>query len=178
MLFGLRDAFAKQQIPCEFKVFSYYVERDAEIADQFTDITVHPGHPKHIVFGLLPWMLVRKLSRSLVPRRWSEHIDALDQCDAVLAIGGTTFADSMLYKVPWNVLAALPGYMLGKPTLFLSQTMGPTRKWFNRVCARWTLKRAVSVHGRGRESTERVEELGLTNCRYAPDLSFPMFVPD
>jgi len=178
MLLGLRDAFHKQEVPCELRVFSYYPERDAKIADQFDDVSVHPGHPKHIAFGLVPWIIMSKISMSLVPKKWREPIQALKECDAVLAIGGTTFADSMQFKVPWNVLAALPGYMLGKPTVFLSQTMGPTRKWFNRFCARWTLKRAAAIHGRGRESADWVQKLGLTNCVYKPDLSFPMIVPD
>jgi polysaccharide pyruvyl transferase WcaK-like protein len=177
MLLGLRDAFAKQQIPCELKVFSFYPDRDAKIAGQFPDVSVHPGHPKHIAFALVPWIIISKISMSLVPKKWRQHIQALKDCDAVLAVGGTTFADSMQFKVPWNVLAALPGYMLGKRTIFLSQTMGPTRSWFNRLCARWTLKRAVAVHGRGRESTDWVQKLKIPNCEYKPDLSFPMVVP-
>jgi len=78
--------------------------------------------------------------------------------------------------VPWNVLAALPGYMLGRPTVFVSQTMGPFNKWLNRIQAKWTLRRAAAVHGRGRPSAENVRQLGI-NAVYRPDLSFPMHVP-
>lgn len=178
MLLGLIDSFQKSSIDTEFAVFSYYPQQDTKIAQNMKNITVHPGHPKHIFFQLLPLIILSKILPFLVPKKWKNHIAAIKDCDAVLLIGGTTFADSMLFKVPWNTLAALPGYFLKKETVFLSQTIGPNRKWINRLFARWTLSRAKQVHGRGRVSEDWAHSLKIPNVSYQPDLSFSLIVPD
>lgn len=177
MFLGLRDAMTAAGVDAHFSVFSYYPKRDAAIADRMGNVSVHPGHPKHLIV-LLPMIVLRAILPILVPAKWKAHIQALRDADAILMIGGTTFADSMLYKVPWNVLAALPGYWLRRKTIFLSQTMGPLVNPLNRMAARWTLRRAAQVHGRGRQSERLVRESGITNVTYRPDLSFPMAVPD
>ena len=178
MFLGLRDAFAAADIDARFAVFSYYPKRDAAIASAMDNVSVHPGHPKDIAFTLLPMIVLGRVLPFLVPTKWKQHIETLRTSDAILMIGGTTFEDSMLFKVPWNLLAALPGYLLGRPTIFLSQTMGPLRSRFNRWAARWTLRRAVAVHGRGRHSERWIREIGIDNCIYRPDLSFPMHTPE
>jgi colanic acid/amylovoran biosynthesis protein len=177
MFLGLRDAFAAAKIDVHFALFSYYPKRDAAIASRMDNVSVYAGHPKDIV-ALLPMILLQKVFAFLVPARWKRSIEALRECDGILLVGGTTFEDSMLYKVPWNLLAALPGYWLGRKTLFLSQTIGPVENVLNRVAARWTLGRAVAVHGRGRRSAEWVQRIGVANCSYQPDLSFSMFTPN
>lgn len=177
MLLGLRDAFATAGIAVELEVFSYYPRQDAAVAQELGNVTVHPGHPKHLAFQCLPAILLGKVLPFAVPAGWRRHIARLRQCDGVLLIGGTTFADSMLYKVPWNVLAALPGYLLGRPTVFLSQTVGPLRGKLNRAAARWTLRRAHGVHGRGRDSERWVRAVAPQRATYRPDLSFSMRVP-
>jgi len=178
MFLGLRDAFAAAEIDARFAVFSYYPKRDTAIASNMDNVSIHPGHPKDIAFKLLPMIVLGRVFPFLVPAKWRRHIETLRECDAVLMIGGTTFEDSMLFKVPWNVLAALPGYLLRRPTVFLSQTMGPLKSRLNRCAARWTLKRAVAVHGRGRHSERWIRSIGITHCAYRPDLSFAMFTPD
>jgi len=148
------------------------------LAADMPNVSVHQGHPKDLAFKLLPLIVLNAVLPFLVPARWKEHIRKLRESDVALLIGGTTFADSMLFKVPWNLLAALPAYWLGRPVIFLSQTVGPTEKWANRVMAKWTLKRAVESHGRGRQSEKWLRQLGLDNVTYRPDLSFSMHVPD
>ena len=173
MLLGLRDAFADAGIDAHFHVFSYYPRRDADVAASMPNVSVHPGHPKHLAFGLLPAMRAGRLA----PASWRRHVAALDSCDVALCMGGTTFADSMGYKVPWNVLAAMPGLGRGKPVAFLSQTLGPFEKLANRRAAKWTLGRAAAVHGRGRTSTENARGIGIDGAVYRPDLSFTMRLP-
>lgn len=176
MFLGLRDSFLAAGVEAEFAVFSYYYERDSKIAESFDGVTVHRGHPKELAFGLLPRMVLRAIVPSYRGGSYAADLSAMRDTDIVVLVGGTTFADSMLYKVPWNVLAALPAIMLGKPMVFLSQTMGPLKSLSNRVLARWTLKRASQVHGRGDTSTDYIRGIGL-EAETWPDLSFPMVVP-
>ncbi|HEX5133008.1 MAG TPA: polysaccharide pyruvyl transferase family protein [Candidatus Krumholzibacteria bacterium] len=176
MLLGLRDAFHTAGVDAHFSVFSYYPKRDAAIAAGMSDVSVHAGHPKHILV-LLPMIVLRAILPALVPSSWKRDVDALRDSDGILLVGGTTFEDSMLYKVPWNLLAALPGYWLRRPTVFLSQTIGPVRHPLNRMLARWTLSRARDVHGRGRRSDAWVHKIGVEHASYQPDLSFAMAVP-
>jgi len=177
MLTGLRDAFEASNTPVSIAVFSYYPNRDAQLAAAEPDMTVHPGHPKNLAFQLIPSILLYKISPGLVPASLKLHVESLAESDVVLLVGGTTFADSMLFKMPWNILATLPAYLLKKKTLFLSQTLGPFNKPINRIGAKETLKRAFAVHGRGRASAEHVRKLGISQSEYRPDLSFTMKVP-
>jgi colanic acid/amylovoran biosynthesis protein len=178
MFLGLCDAFRAAGVPARFELFSYYPARDRRAAKDLEDVEVHAGHPVDIAFRLLPAILMMRWLPGLVPGSTRRSVEALKQCDAVLLVGGTTFADSMLYKVPWNVLAALPAVWLGKRFLFLSQTIGPLRRAANRWAARWTLGRADAVHGRGHTSAGWVERAGIRNGRRRCDLSFSMSVPD
>lgn len=178
MAWGLMDAFAHANIAVDFAVFSYYPGRDRELAAEVgRELTVHPGHPKHLAFQLIPLIVLHKLLPRAVPTSWKIHIRALQSADVVLLVGGTTFADSMLFKVPWNVLAALPAFLLGRPVVFASQTLGPARQRLNRFAARWTLRRSAEVHGRGPVSTLFAANLEGVNATYRPDLSFAMQVP-
>ena len=178
MLLGLRDAFAKAGIDARFAVFSYYPERDGNVAGELENVTVHPGHPRDIFFKLLPGLLLSTFVRRFVPAVWRGHIQVLRDSDAVLLVGGTTFCDTMLFKVPWNVLAALPAYWLHRPTVFLSQTVGPCRNMLNRLAARWALARALEVHARGRQSAEWCQSVGVSRHCYSPDLSFSLAIPE
>lgn len=176
MFIGLRDAVARAGVAARFAVFSYYPKRDAGIAASLENVSVHPGHPKDILV-LLAFLLLSGALPALVPARWRRALDALRESDVVLLVGGTTFEDSMLYKVPWNVLAALPAYWLRRPVVFLSQTIGPLENPLNRAAARWTFHRAAAVHARGRRSESWVRRIGVENCTYQPDLSFSMSTP-
>lgn len=176
MLLGLMDCFKSAGRAVEWEVFSYYPDRDAEIAKSMEGVRVHPGHPRDLLFSVIPAQFLRSFG---IRRggRTGAAVEALKECDAALIMGGTTFADSMLYKVPWNILAAVPGYLAKRPIFFLSQTIGPFANALNRWSAQATLSRATVVHGRGRTSVDFAKALGLKNVQYEPDLSFGMEVP-
>ena len=177
MIFGLIDGCAGEDPPVEISVFSYYPHADAPIAEKLNGVAVHPGHPVDLAFGLLPFLALSRITPRLVPSSWRAGVACIENCHVVAILGGTTFADSMLYKVLWNVLAALPAYLLGKPTFFLSQTIGPMNHPLNRAAARWVFRRARHVSGRGGSSTGWLERIGIAHVANHPDLSFCMKVP-
>ena len=173
MLIGLLDGLKAEGLSVETLVFSYYPARDRELARGLPGVEVLPGHPRDLV-KLLPLLLLNRLAGRWLPSSWRRTFDRLSACDVICCVGGTTFADSMLYKVPWNIMAALPAFLVSRPLAFLSQTMGPFESKWNERCAHWTLRRAKLVHGRGRRSADFVTGLGIGDVRYWPDLSFMM----
>jgi colanic acid/amylovoran biosynthesis protein len=176
MLLGLMDNFREQQIDVQFNIFSYYPDVDKYRACHLKDTAVYSGHPKNIVFNLLPGIIISKM-RLFLFKDLSGSIDALKNSDIVLIIGGTTFSDSMLYKTPWNLLAALPALLLDKKIVFVSQTIGPVNHWLNRLLAKFILRRCLAVHGRGRISAEWASTITNRKAEYRPDLSFAMHTP-
>jgi polysaccharide pyruvyl transferase WcaK-like protein len=173
MLWGLLDALADDGIEAEVVVYSYYPARDRGLAAGRPQLEVQPGHPLDLV-RLVPMLLLGRWLGRWLPAPLRRPYERLRACDVVCCIGGTTFADSMLYKVPWNLLAALPGLIAGRPVVFLAQTMGPFERPLNRALARWTLRRAAAVHGRGRRSAGLVRTLGIGEVSAWPDLSLTM----
>lgn len=176
MVLGLMDGLETSGTPAELRLFSYYYKADTALARNMPRITVHRGHPKELAFGLIPHLVMRRLIPAWRGGAYAADIRALEESDVVALVGGTTFADSMLWKVPWNILAALPAYLLGKPAVFLSQTVGPFKKPLNRWAAKWTLRRAAQVCGRGDTSRDYARSIGIDASSW-PDLSFPMLVP-
>lgn len=173
MLIGLLDGLKAEGFSVEALVFSYYPERDRELARGLTGVEVLPGHPRDLL-TLLPLLLLNRLAGRWLPGSWRRTFDRLSACDVICCVGGTTFADSMLYKVPWNIMAALPALLVDRPLAFLSQTMGPFENKWNALGAHWTLRRAKLVHGRGKRSADFVAGLGIQPVDHWPDLSFMM----
>ena len=173
MLIGLLDGLKAEGFSIEALVFSYYPARDRELARSLPGIEVLPGHPRDLL-KLLPLLVLNRLARRWLPASWRKTFDRLSACDVICCVGGTTFADSMLYKVPWNIMAALPALLVDRPLVFLSQTMGPFESKWNKLGALWTLRQARLVHGRGKRSADFVTGLGIRPVRYWPDLSFMM----
>ncbi len=176
MLLGLLDAFKKASIKAYFSIYSYYPEQDKKQPRNNSDIDIYPGHPIHIFFRILPAILTHLYCPWLVTKKQLKLIEPLIGCDAVLVIGGTTFADEMTWKVPWNILAILPGLFLKKPTLLLSQTIGPFNNFFNRIAAKTILRKCTWIHARGKTSFNHLKTLGIPQSSYWPDLSFSMAV--
>jgi polysaccharide pyruvyl transferase WcaK-like protein len=173
MLLGLLDILKREGHDVDALVYSYYPQRDAELAALLPGVSVRKGHPRDLAV-LIPLLILNRLFGFALPNFLRAPYRELAERDVICLLGGTTFADSMLYKVPWNLLAALPALLVARPFVFLSQTLGPFRRRLNVWPARWVLSRATAVHGRGHRSVELVESLGVKGARYWPDLSFGM----
>jgi polysaccharide pyruvyl transferase WcaK-like protein len=177
MLLGLFDQLRHRNIAFNALVYSYYPKMDKELAAAIPGVEVRPGHPVDLA-RLVGLLILNRLFGPLLPRSLQRPFRELAECDLVCLVGGTTFEDSMLFKVPWNAMAAWPAMLTRRNYIMLSQTLGPFERRLNRVLATWTLRRAKAVHARGLRSKKNVEDLGLSNVSYCPDLSIGMAVPE
>jgi len=119
---------------------------------------------------------VRALGVATSPACWGTAMQALLESDLVIAAGGTTFSDAQLFKVVYNMACLLLAIILRKRSMMYSQTIGPFRNPFNRLCARFCLSRVSLVAPRGRGSFDCVEGLGIKNAVQLADSAFTIEV--
>lgn len=161
-------------------VFTVYPDADAKLPAS-ESVRLYSGTPLNLLFKLIPLCMLHRLMKmvrlQLPAKVWGKEMAALLETDVCLMIGGTTFSDAKLIKVPYNVACMLPAILLGKKAMMYSQTLGPFRKWFNRVWARWSLSKMDLVVPRGPGSLANVKTLNLP-CRveYFPDSAFSLKV--
>lgn len=181
MLVSMMDHLLKNDPKSRVNIFTYYPKSEKNLP-QPPNVRVFDGSPANLAFKLVPMCVLHRAARALrIPapaRWWGEEINALAETDVCLWIGGTTFNDSKQYKSPWNVLACLPGILLGKKCMFASQTMGPFRRAFNRWCARYCLSRADVIVPRGQGSLDAVRAMGYAKAEHFADLAFSLEVSE
>ena len=121
-------------------VFTVYPKNDRRVPSS-PQTPLYNGTPLNLAFKLIPLSVLYRVTRWLrlpIPRRlWGREMQALLDTDVCLMIGGTTFTDAQLYKIPYNIACLLPGIILGKKCMMYSQTLGPFHNRFNRVSARF-----------------------------------------
>lgn len=181
MLTSLMDHLLKNDPEAHIHVFTYYPKKEKHLPHPDT-VSIHNGSPFNLAFKLIPLCLAYRFLRwARIPipdRSFGVEMQALLDTDVCLWVGGTTFNDSKLYKVPWNVAACLPGILLKKKNIFVSQTMGPFRRFLNRWSARYCLSRADVIAPRGQGSLEQVHALGYPQAEHFADLAFSLEVPE
>jgi len=179
MLTSMADSLFRHDPACRINVFTYYPRKERNLPHP-EHMRIHNGGPFNLAFKLVPlcmcYRIAKALGLSIPDRWWGEEMQALIDTDVCLWIGGTTFNDSKLYKVPWNVASCLPGILLGKKCLFASQTMGPFRNPLNRWPARYCLSRADFIAPRGQGSLDQVHSLGYSKAEHLADLAFSLDV--
>ena len=163
-------------------VFTVYPRADRKLPPT-PHVHLHSGTPLALAGRLIPLSLLyalgRRLGLKLPGRLLGRSMRALLDTDVCLMIGGTTFNDSMLFKVPYNVACLLPAILLGKKAILYSQTLGPFRSRLNRVLARWCLSRMDVVVPRGEGSLQCVRELNLPcHVEQFADAAFSLVTPE
>ncbi len=162
-------------------VFTVYPKQDARLAKPRPRVDLRDGGPIRLVTWLIPmcilWRLLRMLHLAPPPRWWGGDMQALLESDVCVMAGGTTFTDAQKFKVIYNVACAAPAILLGKRSMFYSQTMGPFNHPFNRFWAKWVLNRVDLVVPRGKGSYDHVKNLGISHAMELPDSAFTLVVP-
>lgn len=161
-------------------VFTVYPRDDRKLPPT-PRVNLFNGSPWSLAFKLIPLAMLYRLCQALrlpLPRWfWGRDFGGLLDADVCLMIGGTTFTDAQILKVVFNVACLLPAILLGKKSMMVSQTLGPFRKWPNRLLARRYLSRMDVVVPRGEGSLEHVRRLNLPgSVEYIPDAAFSLVV--
>ncbi len=140
------------------------------------DTTLIAAPPLALVF-MLPFVsacyaTLRKLGlpRGFM-RKWP-LLDAVASADAILDIEGISFVDGRPAALLYNMACSLPGIFCGTPVLRLSQAIGPLKSIFNRIPARFILKRCYMTFARGPATARQLEKAGITRFKPAADLAF------
>jgi colanic acid/amylovoran biosynthesis protein len=154
-------------------------DRDEPHDDRATIVSAEP-----LELALLLWplgLLIALLRVCRLPWRWlcvRPALRHLRDADLVVDVAGISFADGRgIPIVVYNALMTSLPLLLGRPTVKLSQAMGPFRSPINRTLARLVLPRLDAVCARGTGTEAHCAELGLTNVVPAADLAFTMASP-
>ena len=116
-----------------------------------------------------------------MPRSWRGRLACLTKmgrtfyaASRVIDLSGISFVDGRGIPLLWyNVAVALPAFACGTPIVKMSQAVGPF-SGLNRFVAKAVLSRVEWVYSRGHISENNMQDLGLTNSSYAPDVSFAL----
>jgi len=181
MLESAIDHLTDEAHPGVVNVFSVYPKADKKLP-QTPRVNLYNGTPLNLVTKLIPLSILYRLGRALgisfKPGAFGAAMQALLDTDVCLMIGGTTFSDAQLFKVPYNVACLLPAIILGKKAIMYSQTLGPFKNPLNRWAARWSLSHMDFVVPRGPGSLANVRSLNLPcPVEYFADSAFTLVVP-
>lgn len=151
-----------------------------EVADD--RMTIVSAEPVELAAVLWPLAVVIALLRICrLPWGWlcvRPALRHLRDADVVVDVAGISFADGRGFAiVVYNALMTSLPLLLGRPTVKLSQAMGPFRSPLNRVLARIVLPRLRAVCARGAGTEAHCADLGLRNVTPAADLAFTMKSP-
>lgn len=181
MLISAIDNLSTKSKDLQINIYSVYPKTDKKICLD-SNIKVFNGTPLNLIFIIIPICIIKKiLSNYLIsiPKVFiPKSLDDLFQTKIILIIGGTTFTDSQLFKIPYNVACILPSIILNKKSIMYSQTLGPFNNSFNKILAKIILKRVTLVIARGKYSYTNLKEIGLKNITYCTDSAFSMIIPD
>jgi colanic acid/amylovoran biosynthesis protein len=180
MLESAIDNLVSGENGCTFNVFTVYPRDDAKL-QATPGVNLLDGTPVNLALKIIPLCMLYRMLRAcgikLAASAFGTELKALIASDAVLIIGGTTFSDAQPLKILYNVICLLPAIVLGKRSMMYSETLGPFKKWYNRIAGKMFLPRITVVAPRGSESLANVLSLGLRNARYFADSAFTLHVP-
>jgi len=179
MLESAIDHLTSPNVAGRVNVFTVYPKQDRSVPAR-PGVALLSGTPLNLAFKLVPLCCLYRVARFFrlgLPRRlWGSDMQALLEADVCLMIGGTTFNDAQVLKVPYNVACILPAILLGKKAMMYSQTIGPFQNAFNRFCAKRCLSRIAAIVPRGAGSLRQVHELGFTDATHYADSAFTLQV--
>lgn len=115
------------------------------------------------VLSLLFWVLFRVNLEFLVPQKWKELFSEYQISDMVIAVPGNQFFSTGRFGWPFplTVMSVWLANFFGKPLYVLPQSLGPFKRWWEKLLIRRVYQRARLIYLRDQFSLEIAQLLGL-----------------
>jgi len=132
------------------------------------------------MFSLLGGILLSiwtAIGGKISPRsKWYELFKAYQKADVVIGVAGNQFYSTGKYGWPFPVtcMSVYLAHLFDKPFYTFPQSIGPLRRWWERVLIRALYRRAKRVYVRDVVSLELLQQLGLgtEQVKLVPDPAF------
>ena len=157
--------------------YTYLSPTDDDLAlSKEYDLTILSAYPRKKMY-------LKALTNAALGVRWkskkaSRVIQAFREADLIVEVWGIAFSDSLGSSDPVSRgllnLYYLIGKLYGKPVVKYTADLGPFRKFWNRLIARFYLGSCTDlILARSQASKDLVEKLGLkTPVQVCPDTAF------
>lgn len=153
--------------------FMYYV------ANKYHNPLAKLGYALYMMSTTLLWALWRRRTgRDLyLPAHLREVAKLYEQAELIVPVGGGYIRSrkglAMRFNIPLILHPLLFGYLLGKPTVLYSQSVGPFQNKLERLMVAFVLKRMTLILLREDTSLAMLASLGVTsNVERAVDSGF------
>lgn len=132
-----------------FNVYSIYPAQDKKLVSE-PRLNFYSGTPLRVALLHFPLALIAFFfSRLRIKIPLPRDLNRMRQSEALLDIGGITFADGRAFQLLYNVLSIWPAMLLGVPVIKLSQAMGPFETKINLKASEHFLPKCKQIFSRG-----------------------------
>ncbi|HNZ01963.1 MAG TPA: polysaccharide pyruvyl transferase family protein [Anaerolineaceae bacterium] len=108
--------------------------------------------------------------------RWKPFVEAYRQADFVVGVAGNQFYSTGRYGWPFplHALSVYMAHLFRKPFYTMPQSLGPLRRWWERLLMKWLYGRGKKIYLRDQVSIELAKSIGIPPklLIYAPDPAF------
>lgn len=127
---------------------------------------------------LLAYRLVGPTVLRLAPSRYRPLLRAYLEADLVVSSAGNFLYSSGFWGLPFFIAIYTMAFAVvaGKRLYNMPQTVGPLRRWWEKLLVRWIVHRMPLFLIRDAISQRQLQEIGAwhAGCRLAPDLAFAL----
>lgn len=116
--------------------------------------------------------------RFLIPKSWNLLLDEYKSSDLVVAVPGNQLFSTGRFGWPFpvTIYSVFLAHFFRKPIYVLPQSIGPFRRWWEKILVRYAYSKANLVFLRDQASLEVAQKIGLSMDKvfYAPDPAFAL----
>jgi len=186
LLISAREFLLRAFPSCEITVSANWPDEPAYRDNDFT-VVPSPWSLSGLNTNALTFQQLRKFALTSIKlyRTDSKHVfndpdvnrlrSAYREADIIVSVPGNQFYSSGRFGWPFpvSILGVLLADRYKKPLVVLSQSIGPLKRWWERMLLRRAYSSARRIFLRDEKSLDLAEELGLPNEKvsYSPDLA-------
>lgn len=127
---------------------------------------------KFILSLIITLMFFMKI-RFFIPKKWDLLLSEYESSDVVVAVpGNQIFSTGRLgWPFPVSIFCIILAHLFRKPFYVLPQSIGPFRRWWEKILIRYAYSKAKLIFLRDQVSMEIAQQIGLPKDKvvFAPD---------